>query len=170
MVTPIVMLFGVLTLVATQAPAAVPRYYVMRHLERTAQGDSLNQAGRANACRLARWFAKRPLAAIRTSRFARAVQTAKLVAVARGITPATSGTVVGLVASARAAGKPVLVVGNSLSVERLIQGLGGKPPPDPPFNFGRIWTIWSNGRTTLERLPQNGTGCTPTEGSSSGRP
>lgn len=138
---------------------AQPRFYVMRHLNRTADGDSLNAAGRDNACRLERWLRNRQLAAIYTSDFARAIDTARPTASSRHIVAATRGNVASLIAAARAAPQPVLVVGNSLSVQRLMGGLGGTPPPDPPFDFGKIWTIWSDGRTTLDILPSDGPGC-----------
>jgi phosphohistidine phosphatase SixA len=129
----------------------------MRHLDRIDQPcDALSVRGQEAARRLAAWFANKPLATISTSRFDRAIDTAKPTAALCKVSSSQHDNVRLQIAFAQAAAKPVLVVGNTFSVRRLILGLGGKPPDEDPKSFGRIWTIRSDGQTTLNVLPQEG--------------
>jgi hypothetical protein len=79
--------------------------------------------------------------------------------VARKIAASSLKTTVKLIASAKAARGPVLVVGNSLSVQEIVAGLGGTPPTEIPFNFRKVWMIGRDGGTVVGEIPGTGPGC-----------
>lgn len=140
--------------------AGVPQAYVMRHLDRTKGGDSLKKPrGFNNACRLARWFRERPLAAIHVARFRRARQTAEPTARVKGLTLQPFQTTDAGVAAIRRSPRPMLVVGNTRTVQKLVAAAGGKPPPQEPTGFGRIWIIYPSGKTIKADLPTYGPAC-----------
>jgi hypothetical protein len=93
---------GVASAEKTDLSVDQPRFYIMRHLNRTRKGDSLSQAGLDNACRLARWFTGKPLTAIYFRDFARTADTAKRIAQERGITSRPFANTTDLISALRA--------------------------------------------------------------------
>jgi len=144
--------------VASARAGDLPRYYIMRHLDRTLNGDGLSAAGRENACRLARWFVGRELAAIYIRKFARTAATAEQTAAEHGIKVREFDRTVALVDALRTSRGPVLAVGNTDNVQQVIRGVGGTPPKDVS-NFRWVWIVRANGRTTVDRVPDTGPGC-----------
>ena len=149
---------GVASARASDPAVDRPRFYIMRHLDRTLNGDSLSPAGLENACRLARWFARKPLAAVYIRNFARTAATAEPTASERGITVRRFDKTADLIGALRTSRGPVLAVGNSDNLQQIIKGVGGVPPKDVSY-FRWIWTVYENGRTTLDRMPDTGPGC-----------
>ena len=136
----------------SSAIAAPDTIYVMRHLERDAGRDpDLNAMGRANAEILGRWFRHERPRAIWVTSFKRTHQTAAPLAKRLKLTPtvydATAPAAM-LTAVAQAKG-PVLIVGHSNTVPRIVEALGGpKAAGDlPDDDHGRIWIgrrgVWS---------------------------
>lgn len=144
------------TLVATQAVALPPVIYVMRHLERDAGRDpDLNAVGVANAERLAMWFRRDPPRAIYVTQFKRARQTAVPLAARLRVTPVSydANAPEPMLTAVRAARHPVLIVGHSNTVPRLVEALGGpKATGDlADTDYGRIWVL-KRGKVMIARL------------------
>ncbi|WP_343519568.1 phosphoglycerate mutase family protein [Sphingomonas sp.] len=130
--------------------------YVTRHYDTPAgQPDpDLTPQGKARADQLAAWFYGRTLKAIYVSDFKRSRQTAAPLAAAVGVTPETYDPkdTPAIVARAKAAGGPVLIVGHSNTVPDIVQQLGGKRPDDLVHeDFGDLWTI-EGGRSERTRI------------------
>jgi broad specificity phosphatase PhoE len=115
---------------------------LVRHAERAAEpaGDPvLSPAGQARAAALADSLAGLGITAVVTTQFQRTRLTAAPLAQARGLTPVVVATSGGLAAHVRAvadtaraltAAGPVLVVGHSNTVPRIVAALGGPALPD----------------------------------------
>lgn len=120
--------------------------YVTRHYD-TPAGEpdpDLTPQGNARADQLASWFYGRTLKAIYVSDFKRTRQTAAPLAATLGVTPETYDPkdTPAIVARAKAAGGPVLIVGHSNTVPDIVEQLGGKRPTDLKHeDFGDLWTI-----------------------------
>ncbi|MCP3728922.1 histidine phosphatase family protein [Sphingomonas sp. MG17] len=128
------------------APPQAAPVYVTRHYDTPAgeRDPDLLPAGTARADKLAKWFRGKKLAAIYVSDFKRTRQTAAPLAAIRGIVPEPYDPrdTPAIVARARAAGKPVLIVGHSNTVPDLVQQLGGQRPADLKHeDFGDLWTV-----------------------------
>lgn len=141
----------------SQSVAAAPRtIYVMRHLERDAGRDpDLNAVGAANAQRLAGWFRRERPRAIYVTPYRRAQQTVAPLAKALGIEPVEydPNAPEKMLATARAGKGPVLIVGHSNTVPKLVQALGG-PRWERDLadtDYGRIWVL-RRGRLTVAEL------------------
>jgi broad specificity phosphatase PhoE len=140
------------------APAqpAEPARYVMRHLQKADGPDpGLSETGRANAERLAAWFAKDPPRAIYVSATRRARETAAPLAARLGLTPREydPGDTAGLVARVKAETGTVLIVGHSNTVPEIVAGLGGARPADlGEADFGDIFRVRRDGRVEHLRI------------------
>lgn len=133
-------------LAAAPALAKDPPIYVTRHYDTPAgeRDPDLLAQGKARAEALARWFKGRTLKAIYVSDFKRTRQTAAPLAAKRGITPETYDPrdTPAILARARAARAPVLIVGHSNTVPDIVAQLGGERPAELKHeDFGDIWTI-----------------------------
>lgn len=133
-------------LLAAPALAKDATIYVTRHYDTPAgeRDPDLLAQGKARAEALARWFKGRKLAAIYVSDFKRTRQTAAPLAAERGITPETYDPrdTPAIVAKARAAKAPVLIVGHSNTVPDIVAQLGGERPAELKHeDFGDIWSI-----------------------------
>lgn len=132
--------------------------YVTRHYD-TPAGETdpdLTPQGKARASQLAAWFYGRTLKAIFVSDFKRTRQTAAPLAATLDLTVETYDPkdIPGIVARAKAAGGPVLIVGHSNTVPDIVQQLGGDRPGDLKHeDFGDLWTI--TGRTTEHARIEN---------------
>lgn len=120
--------------------------YVTRHYDTPAGAadPDLTPQGRARADQLASWFYGRTLKAIYVSDFKRTRQTAAPVAAAVGVTPETYDPkdTKAIVARAKAAGGPVLIIGHSNTVPDIVEQLGGKRPGELRHeDFGDLWTV-----------------------------
>lgn len=130
--------------------------YVTRHYD-TPAGETdpdLTSQGKARADQLAAWFYGRTLKAIYVSDFKRSRQTAAPLAAAVGVTPETYDPkdTPAIVARARAAGGPVLIVGHSNTVPDIVEQLGGKRPEALKHeDFGDLWTI-EGGRSERTKI------------------
>lgn len=154
---PIAALLPLLTLAAsaTAAPQPLPvDYYVMRHLEKAqGQDPGLTEEGRANARRLVKFFrlrADRPRA-IYVSNTRRAHETAAPLALALHLTlrEYEVSDTPALIARVRAGPGRALIVGHSDTVPKIIEQLGGTPPPPlAETDFGDIWHVWGEPRRT----------------------
>lgn len=140
------LLLALAALIALPAFAQEAPIYVTRHYD-TPAGEAdpdLTPQGKARADQLAAWFYGRTLKAIYVSDFKRSRQTAAPLAAAVGVTPETYDPkdTPAIVARAKAAGGPVLIVGHSNTVPDLVEQLGGKRPGDLQHeDFGDLWTI-----------------------------
>lgn len=142
--------------VATPAVALPRAIYVMRHLEREVGPDpDLNARGAANAAQLASWFERDPPRIIYVTPFKRTQQTAAPLAARLGIAPISYDPKVpeSMLAAVRAARHPVLIVGHSNTVPKLVEALGGpKASGDlADSDYGRIW-VFRRGKMTIAEL------------------
>ena len=133
-------------LAASPALAKDPPIYVTRHYDTPAgeRDPDLIPQGKARAQALAKWFKGKKLKAIYVSDFKRTRQTAAPLAAERGIVPEVYDPrdTPAIVARARAAKVPVLIVGHSNTVPDIVQQLGGERPADLQHeDFGDVWTV-----------------------------
>jgi broad specificity phosphatase PhoE len=131
---------------AAPALAKDPPIYVTRHYDTPAgeRDPDLLPLGRARAEKLAKWFKGRKLEAIYVTDFKRARQTATPIETQRGIALETYDPrdTPAIVARARAAKAPVLIVGHSNTVPDIVQQLGGERPAVLKHeDFGDLWTL-----------------------------
>ncbi|MBX3594010.1 phosphoglycerate mutase family protein [Sphingomonas sp.] len=145
-----------LLLAAIPAVARDAPIYVVRHFDTPAgaRDPDLLPRGTRRADRLATWFRGKKLTAIFVSDFRRTRQTVAPLATKRGIDVQTYDPrdTPGIVARARAAGGPVLIVGHSNTVPDIVAQLGGARPVDLEHgDFGDIWTV-RDGRTVHGRI------------------
>ncbi|RSU57131.1 histidine phosphatase family protein [Sphingomonas koreensis] len=134
---------------AAPALAKEPPIYVTRHYDTPAgeRDPDLLPQGNARAEKLAKWFRGKKLKAIYVSDFKRTRQTAGPLAAARGITLETYDPrdTPAIVARARAAKAPVLIVGHSNTVPDIVAGLGAERPAELVHeNFGDLWRVSAN--------------------------
>lgn len=133
-------------LTVTPALAKAPTIYVTRHYD-TPEGErdpDLLPQGQQRAAQLAKWFAGKKLKLIYVSDFKRTRQTAAPLATAKQITPETYDPrdPAAIVARARTAKGPVLIVGHSNTVPELIERLGGPRPAELRHeDFGSLWKL-----------------------------
>ena len=136
---------GVAALLAGAAQAKPATIYVMRHLERDAGNDpGLNATGAAHAEQLAAWFRRDKPKAIFVTPYRRARETVAPLAAKLGISPTDYDPQQQdkLIEAARAVKGPVLIVGHSNTVPKIVQALGGPESPDlPDSDYGRIWIV-----------------------------
>jgi phosphohistidine phosphatase SixA len=129
--------------------------YVMRHLERDAGKDPpLNAIGVKQADDLATWFRRDRPKAIFVTPFRRAQETAAPLAKRLRITPLTYDPAKpeAMLAQVKASKWPVLIVGHSNTVPKIVEALGGPASPDLADNdYGRIWII-RDGTVTVAEL------------------
>ncbi|MEA3051377.1 MAG: hypothetical protein QOG72_280 [Sphingomonadales bacterium] len=142
---------------ATTAPEpAAPSWYVMRHLQKADGPDpALSAEGRANAERLAAWFAADPPAAVYVSTTRRARETAAPLAARLGLAPKEYDPrdTPALVARVRAEAGTVLVVGHSNTVAEIVARLGGTRPAElGEGDFGDIYRVRGDGSVDRLRL------------------
>lgn len=140
------LLLALAALIAFPAFAQDAPIYVTRHYDTPAgeRDPDLLPQGKARADKLASWFYGRTLKAIYVSDFKRARQTAAPLAATLGVTPETYDPrdTPAIVARAKAAGGPVLIVGHSNTVPDIVEQLGGKRPGELKHeDFGDLWTI-----------------------------
>jgi broad specificity phosphatase PhoE len=133
-------------LIAAPAFAQEAPIYVTRHYDTPAgeKDPELLPQGTARAGQLAAWFYGRTLKAIYVSDFKRTRQTVAPLAAALGVTPETYDPrdTPAVVARAKAAGGPVLIVGHSNTVPDIVEQFGGKRPADLAHaDFGDLWVI-----------------------------
>jgi broad specificity phosphatase PhoE len=143
-------------LIAMPALAKDPPIYVTRHYDTPAgeRDPDLIPQGKARAQALARWFRGKKLKAIYVSDFKRTRQTAAPLAAERGIVPEVYDPrdTPAIVARARVAKVPVLIVGHSNTVPDIVQQLGGERPADLQHeDFGDVWTV-RGGTSLRERV------------------
>jgi broad specificity phosphatase PhoE len=130
--------------------------YVTRHYD-TPAGETdpdLTPQGKVRAEKLAAWFYGRTLKAIYVSDFKRTRQTAAPVAAMLDVPVETYDPkdTPAIVARARAAGGPVLIVGHSNTVPDIVEQLGGKRPEALKHeDFGDLWTI-EGGRSERTKI------------------
>ena len=142
---------------ATMAPSAPPPIYVMRHLN-TPEGErdpELLPEGQRAAQALARRLGREHIRAIYVSDFRRTRQTAAPLAARLRLTPIIYDPrdTPGLIARVRAGPTPALIVGHSNTVPDIIEALGGtRPAPLVHEDFGDIWRIMPDGRTSRMRI------------------
>ncbi len=126
---------------AQEAPIYITRHYDTPAGER--DPDLLPQ-GKARAEKLAAWFYGRTLKAIYVTDFKRTRQTAAPLAATLGVDVETYDPrdTPAIIARAKLAGGPVLIVGHSNTVPDLVAQLGGKRPVDLRHeDFGDIWEV-----------------------------
>lgn len=150
------LLLALACLLAAPAFAQEAPIYVTRHYDTPAgQPDpDLLPQGKARAEQLAAWFYGRTLKAIYVSDFKRTRQTAAPLAATTGATVETYDPkdTPAIVARAKAAGGPVLIVGHSNTVPDIVAQLGGKRPEELKHeDFGDLWTI-ENGNSERTRI------------------
>ncbi len=139
----------ILTLSGSTALASAPKeppIYVTRHYDTPAgeRDPDLLRTGKARAEALAKWFKGKKLKVIYVSDYQRTRQTAAPLAAAKGITVETydAKDTPAIVARAKSANGPVLIVGHSNTAPDIVQQLGGTRPADLKHeDFGDIWTI-----------------------------
>jgi phosphohistidine phosphatase SixA len=140
---------------ATSASAEPSRIYVMRHLERDAGKDpSLNAVGAKHAEELARWFRRDRPKAIFVTPFRRAQETVAPLAKRLRVSPVTYDPAKpeAMLAQARSSKRPVLVVGHSNTVPKIVESLGGAAGPDlADTDYGRVWII-RDGKVSVAEL------------------
>jgi broad specificity phosphatase PhoE len=148
-----------LMIAAFGAPAPAPgaNIYVMRHLntEPGTRDPDLTAEGARTAAALAGWFRDERPVAIFVTDFRRTRETVAPLATGLGLTPQVydPGDVPGLVARARAAGGPVLIVGHSNTVGGIVAALGGTSPGELGHDeFGDIWRVAPDGATARARI------------------
>ena len=131
---------------ATTPPAPAPAYYVVRHLNTPAgeRDPDLLAEGQRVAALLPARLAAHPPRTIFVSDYRRTRQTAAPTAERYGLTVTVydAADTPGLVARARAAPGPVLIVGHSNTVPDIVEQLGGtRPGPLSHPDFGDLWII-----------------------------
>jgi phosphohistidine phosphatase SixA len=142
---------------ATTPPAPAPAFYVLRHLDTPAgerDPDLLPEGQRAAALLPAR-LAAHPPRTIFVTDYRRTRQTAASVAARWGLTPIVynPADTPALVAQARAAAGPVLIVGHSNTVPDIVEQLGGtRPAPLSHPDFGDLWLIAPGGVSQRVRV------------------
>jgi broad specificity phosphatase PhoE len=146
-------LTGCTTTPATPAPA----FYVMRHLNTPAgeRDPDLLPEGQRVAAALPARLAAHPPRTIFVSHFRRTRQTAGAVAARWRLTPIVydPADTPSLVARARAAAGPVLIVGHSNTVPDIVTQLGGaRPAPLAHPDFGDLWILAPSGATQRVRV------------------
>ena len=143
-------------LFAVPAAAQEAPIYVTRHYD-TPAGEAdpdLTSQGKARAEKLASWFYGRTLKAIYVSDFKRTRQTAAPLAAMLDVAVETYDPkdTPAIVARAKAAGGPVLIVGHSNTVPDIVEQLGGKRPAELKHeDFGDLWTL-SDGAAAHSRI------------------
>ena len=142
---------------ATTPTAPAPAFYVMRHLNTPAgeRDPDLLPEGQRLAALLPARVAGHPPRTIFVSDYRRTRQTAAPLAARFGLTPIAydPADTPGLVARARAAPGPVLIVGHSNTAPDIIEQLGGvRPAALSHPDFGDLWTILPSGATARTRL------------------
>jgi broad specificity phosphatase PhoE len=150
------LLFALACLLAAPVSAKDAPIHVVRHFDTPAgeRDPDLLATGHARARALVKWFRGKRLRAIYVSDFRRSRQTAAPLARARRIAVQTYDPrdTPAIVARARAAGVPVLIVGHSNTVPDIVEQLGGTRPADLHHpDFGDIWTVEA-GRATVARI------------------
>ncbi|HEV2570073.1 histidine phosphatase family protein [Sphingomonas sp.] len=129
--------------------------YVMRHLERDAGKDpSLNAIGTKHSEELATWFRRDRPKAIFVTQFRRAQETVAPLAKRLRITPIRydPGKPEAMLSQVKASKGPVLIVGHSNTVPKIVEELGGPAGPDlADTDYGRIWII-RDGKVTVTEL------------------
>jgi broad specificity phosphatase PhoE len=149
------LLAALAALVAVPA-LAQPTAYVMRHLEKAEGNDpALSPLGTRNAARLPALLGTAPRTVIYVSTTRRARETATPLAIALGLTPKTYDPrdTPALIARVRAETGIVLIVGHSNTVPEIVAALGGTRPADiPETQFGDIWRVDPDGKTTQIRI------------------
>lgn len=148
---------AVLASCATTPPEPAPAFYVVRHLNTPAgeRDPDLLAEGQRIAALLPDRLALHPPRTIFVSDYRRIRQTAAHVAARFGLTPIVydPADTPGLVARARAAPGPVLIVGHSNTVPDIVQQLGGTRPADLSHpDFGDLWSIAADGATQRTRI------------------
>jgi phosphohistidine phosphatase SixA len=147
------LLAAALLYASTSADAAT--IYVMRHLERdTGKDPTLNPIGAGHAKDLATWFRRERPKTIFVTPFRRAQETVAPLAKRLKITPVTYDPAKpeAMLAQVKAGEEPVLIVGHSNTVPKIVEGLGGLAAPDlADTDYGRIWIIRS-GKVTVAEL------------------
>ncbi|MGE3396124.1 MAG: histidine phosphatase family protein [Sphingomonas sp.] len=141
----------------TPAATPTPAFYVVRHLHTPAgeRDPDLLPEGQRVAALLPARLAAHPPRTIFVSDYRRTRQTAAPTAARYGLTvtvydPADTP---GLVARARAAPGPVLIVGHSNTVPDIVEQLGGtRPAPLSHPDFGDLWTIAPGGASERGRV------------------
>jgi broad specificity phosphatase PhoE len=135
---------------------AQPTVYVMRHLEKAEGNDpALSPLGTRNAARLPALLGATPPDVIYVSKTRRARETAAPLATALGLEPKDyeNTDTPALAARVRAEAGTVLIVGHSNTVPEIVAALGGTRPADiPETQFGDIWRVDPDGRTTHIRI------------------
>ena len=130
---------------APEAAPLLPKFYVMRHLQKAPGPDpALSEEGARNAARLADLLAGDPPAAIYVSTTRRARETAAPLAARLGLAPKSydPSKTPELIASVLAETGTVLIVGHSNTVPDIVERLGGARPADlSEEDFGQIWHI-----------------------------
>ncbi|TMJ19721.1 MAG: histidine phosphatase family protein [Alphaproteobacteria bacterium] len=161
---PMMNSFKLLLIAALAALAAVPALaqptvYVMRHLEKAEGNDpALSPLGRRNAARLPALLGGARPGAIYVSATRRARETAQPLAISLGLSPKTYDPrdTPALIARVRAETGTVLIVGHSNTVPEIVAALGGARPADiPETQFGDLWRVAPDGRTTRSRIDQS---------------
>lgn len=150
------LLLALAALIAVPAFAQEAPIYVTRHYDTPAgeKDPDLLPQGKARAEKLSAWFYGRTLKAIYVSNFKRTRETAAPLAATLGVTPETydPGDTPAIVARAKAAGGPVLIVGHSNTVPDIVAQLGGaRPEALKHEDFGDLWTI-ENGTTDRTKI------------------
>ena len=119
--------------------------YVMRHLERDAGKDpSLNAVGAKHAEELSAWFRRDRPKTIFVTPFRRTQETVAPLAKRLRIDPITYDPAKPelMIAQVKASKGPVLIVGHSNTVPKIVEVLGGSSAPDlADTDYGRIWII-----------------------------
>lgn len=144
------LLLALACLLTAPAFAQEAPIYVTRHYD-TPAGEpdpDLLPEGEARAKQLAAWFYGRTLKAIYVSDFKRTRQTAAPLAAMMGVMPETYDPrdTPAVVARAKRAGGPVLIIGHSNTVPDIVEQLGGQRPADLKHqDFGDIWEVSADG-------------------------
>jgi len=136
---------------------------VVRHAEVEAGphgGDpALSAAGKARAAELARVLVDAPLTSVYATHFQRNRMTAAALPRRAGqasVEPKVIDDVQGTLRALRAEpwGATTVVVGHSNTIGELLRGLTGRPIPDEPILFDRMWvvTVARDGSSSLLRL------------------
>ena len=141
------------------AAAPAPAFYVVRHLHTPAgeRDPDLLPEGQRVATLLPARLAAHPPRTIFVSDYRRTRQTAAPTATRYNLTPIVynPADTPGLVARARTAPGPVLIVGHSNTVPDIVEQLGGaRPAPLNHPDFGDLWIIAPDGATQRVRVEQ----------------
>ncbi|ODP38318.1 SixA phosphatase family protein [Sphingomonas turrisvirgatae] len=141
-----ILLLLLASLTALPALAKDQPIYVTRHYDTPAgeRDPDLLPAGKARAERLGKLLAGKRIATIYVTDYRRTRQTAAPLATRRGIPVETYDPrdTSGIVARAKAATRPVLIVGHSNTVPDIVEQLGGTRPAELAHeDFGDLWTL-----------------------------